>query len=202
MELCLFSAKAYDRESFRVGQRGVRPRTVVPRTPPRRRDPCARAAGQRRVRVRQRRPRRAGAHRAGRRDVRHVALRCAGFNHVDLEAADARHPGRPGAGLLAERRRRAHAGADPRPQPPHPPGLQPGARGQLRARRPARLRPGGQDGRRGRDRADRLDRGPAALAPALRRGGVRPGPRCRTSRSSASATPRSRRCSRPATCSA
>ena len=130
-----------------------------------------------------------------------IALRCAGFNHVDLDAAArARDHGRAGAGVLAQRRRRAHAGADPRPQPPHPAGVQPRPRRQLLARRPARLRPRRQDGRRDRHRPHRRSRRPAALALSLRRARVRPVPRCRLAGPRGPVRHRGRGHRRPATC--
>ena len=65
--------------------------------------------------------------------VRHVALRCAGFNNVDVDAAHRLGlERRPRARLLAECRRRAHHRAHPRAQPAHPQGVQPGAGGELR----------------------------------------------------------------------
>ena len=78
----------------------------------------------------------------GERGVRGVALRCAGYNHVDLAvAARHAHPGRPGTGVLAECGRGTHPGADPGAQPQDPEGVQPCARRQLRAGGPPRLRP-------------------------------------------------------------
>ena len=102
--------------------------------------------------------------------TRLVALRCAGFNNVDLAAAArARHRGRPGAGLLAARGGRVHGRPDPDClNRQHPPRLQPHPRQQFRARRPARLRPARQDG--GRRSA------PARSAPwsrAIMRAGLR-----------------------------
>ena len=97
-----------------------------------------------------------------------IALRCAGFNNVDLEAAARRwHHRGARAGLLAKRSRGAHARTDPGTQPSDPPRLQPGSRRQFRARRTGRLRSGRQDRRRRRHRQDRHDRRPAPLAPSL-----------------------------------
>ena len=172
-----------------VLQQALRPRHLRRRQRRRSRPPLPRAAagagdagsgpaGIRRVRVRQRRPRRRGARRPRRtrRPPGRAAL-CRVQPRRPGRSVGARHHGRSGSGVLPQRRRRAHAGDDPRPQPPHPAGLQPGPRRQLRPRRPARLRPRRQDGRRRRHRQDRRARRSPAVALPVRRPRLRPVPR-------------------------
>ena len=85
-----------------------------------------------------------------------VALRCAGFNNVDVDAARRlRSHRRAGALVLAERSGRAHDRPDAHPQPAHPSSAQPGARRQLLARRAGRVRHGRQDRGGDRHRQDR-----------------------------------------------
>ena len=142
MRVAMFSTKPYDRRSFDARNGPFGHELHYSRAAARRGYGGAGARLPRRLPVRQRRLRRA------RRwtlladgGTRLVALRCAGFNNVDLAAA-ARlgHPRRARAGLLAPRGGRVHGRHDPDPQPPDPPRLQPHPREQFRARRPARLR--------------------------------------------------------------
>ena len=122
--------------------------------------------------------------------TRFVALRCAGFNNVDLAAAR-RHRHHRGARprLLAPRRRRARLGArvDARSQAPS--GGEPGARGELLSRRAAGVRAARTHHRRGRHRPHRGNDD----SPALRLRG-------KAARLRSGAKPRLRLRSAPATC--
>jgi D-lactate dehydrogenase len=69
-----------------------------------------------------------------------VALRSAGYNNVDLPAADQLKITLMSCSRLrAGRHRRVRRGADADTEPPHPPSLQPGARGQFRSQQPGRV---------------------------------------------------------------
>ena len=113
--------------------------------------------------------------------VRLVALRSAGFNHVDLVS---RAPNSVSPSAVSPPTRRIAVaehtvGADAGAQPQDPPRLRPGARGQLRARRAAGLRPARPHGRHqsAPARSACASRGscPASAAGA----GLRPGARIR-----------------------
>lgn len=65
--------------------------------------------------------------------TRLVALRCAGYNNVDLAAAAQLHVEVARVPALSPRRRRARDGPHPDPQPQDPPRIQPCSRGRLSA---------------------------------------------------------------------
>ena len=110
--------------------------------------------------------------------VRHVALRSRRVQpRRPARGRRARRLGRPRAGLLPQRRRRAHDCVDPRRQPPHRTRPLPGARPQLQPRGPGRLRSQGQDRGRHRNGQHRRARRPPAVALPMPCAGIRSGRR-------------------------
>ena len=97
-----------------------------------------------------------------------VAMRCAGYNNVDLGAA-----ARLGITVVRVPAYSPNAVAEHTlalmlsPQPQDPPRAQPGSGPQLLPRRARRFRHGRQDRSGDRDRQHRSDRRPAAVASAL-----------------------------------
>ncbi len=157
------------------GRRRHGPRTAVPGAPPDTRHRAAGSGMRGGLRVRQRRPR--GEDARGPCRSRRPAHRPA------IGGVQSRRPPgrrrtrsrrRPRPRLLPLCGRRALRGAHPRAQPEDPPGLQPGARAQFRAERPARFRPARTHGRCGRHRQDRRVLHPDHGRVRMPRPGVRP----------------------------